>query len=297
MELNHLRYFYEVARSGSFTKASKTLRVSQPSISKIVKQFEDRQNVRLFDRGKRGVTLTDAGRTFFQSCQTIFGEIESLQSTIEHDRVECVGDLKVAASDNLCNYIFPALFSGFWKTYPRIRVKLFSGTSSSILTDLRENHSELGLFYTPIRDQRFETTVLAQVPYAVVCSAKNKLLAGKKFDPKRLEQAYYIGSRADDYAGPYPTLNMLSSIGVKPKLFFETNNQETQKRMVTQEYGFTVVPRYMVQGELKSGIFSEIKVPHPIGAELFFVKLKGRSFSRPAKLFEDHLKTQIKNLL
>jgi DNA-binding transcriptional LysR family regulator len=54
MELNHLKYFYEVAKRGSFTGASKTLRVSQPSISKIVQLLEEREGVKLFNRNKKG---------------------------------------------------------------------------------------------------------------------------------------------------------------------------------------------------------------------------------------------------
>jgi DNA-binding transcriptional LysR family regulator len=52
MELNHLRYFFEVAREGSFTSAARKLRVSQPSISKLVRILEEREGVLLFDRGK-----------------------------------------------------------------------------------------------------------------------------------------------------------------------------------------------------------------------------------------------------
>src|SRR5689334_13386897 len=114
MELNHLKYFYEVARLGSFTKASRALRISQPSISKMVKLLEGRQNVKLLDRSKRGgVHLTPTGKRFFESCISIFGEVETLKNVVDHEKVECAGDLAIGASDNICNYMVPDILEPF----------------------------------------------------------------------------------------------------------------------------------------------------------------------------------------
>jgi DNA-binding transcriptional LysR family regulator len=301
MELNHLRYFYEVAKSGSFTAASKTLRVSQPSISKIIKILEDRENVKLFDRGKKGVTLTEAGRTFLESCQCIFQEIENLRANVRTQREDCVGDLSIGASDNLCNYVLPKLFVEFWKKYPRVRVNLFNGTSNAIKNEVSNGNAELGLFFTHTKDIAFAIEKLACVEFVIVCAAANQLLAkaarNRNFDPAILEQAFYIGSRIADYERPYPTLNMLKQIGVKPRLFFETNNQETQKRMALEEYGYTIVPRYIVKHELKTKQLLEIKAPRPIGADLYLIRRKNRTPSKPAQVFESYLKERLSKLI
>src|SRR4051794_3914037 len=114
MELNHLKYFYEVARRQSFTKASSALRVSQPSISRTIKQMEDVVGARLLDRTRRGgVSLTDTGKLFFQSCESIFQELENLKTTVQQKGAEVAGVLSVGASDNICNYLFPEIFTAF----------------------------------------------------------------------------------------------------------------------------------------------------------------------------------------
>jgi DNA-binding transcriptional LysR family regulator len=299
MELNHLRYFHEVARAGSFTHAARTLRVSQPAISKIVRGLEEREGVRLFERNRRGITLTDEGRLFFARCEAIFGEVRALREDLATSRHEVAGDLALGASDNLCNYVLPALLSEFWQRHPKVRVKLFNGTSEAIQHELRAGRAELGLFFapTPARDRQLRSEPLAFVEFALVCSAKNVRLRGGRFDPARLREFYFIGSRREDYAQPFPALKMLRSIGVEPNLFFETNSQETQKRMALREYGFTLLPHYMVKAELAKGTLRRIRTPEKLGTEVHLVQRQARALSRPAALLADELRKGFKSRL
>jgi DNA-binding transcriptional LysR family regulator len=295
MELNHLRYFYEVARQGSFTKASRELRVAQPAVSRIVKTLEEREGVKLLDRGKKGVALTPEGRLFFRECEAIFSRLSRLREETRARREECAGDLGLGASDNLCNYVLPGLFIEFWKKHPRVRFELFNGGSEAIKRELTARRAELGVFHTPVREAEFETERLAAVEFAIVCSPKNDLLlgSGRRFNPRLLERAYYIGCRKSDYLKPYPTLTMLRSLGVKPRVFFETNSQETQKRMALEEYGYTVLPRFMVRAELASGRLVEIRAPRPISSTLILARPRGRTLSRPALVFQEFLRERV----
>src|SRR5437764_346716 len=123
MELNHLKYFYVVAKHQSFTKASKELRVSQPSISKIVRQLEEREGVRLLDRAKRSeVRLTEVGKIFYSSCDHIFREIANLKTRLSLQNDECIGDLLVGASDNICNYVLPRVLRSYRVEYPKVNL-------------------------------------------------------------------------------------------------------------------------------------------------------------------------------
>jgi len=72
MELNHLRYFFEVAQAGSFTEAARRLHVSQSALSKAVATLEDSEGVELFTRTKKGVTLTSLGAEVFKRSHAIF---------------------------------------------------------------------------------------------------------------------------------------------------------------------------------------------------------------------------------
>ena len=285
MELNHLRYFFEVAKAGSFTGASKVLRVSQPSISKIVQLLEESEGAKLFNRNKNGVELTSIGKMYFFRCQNIFNEIEQIKAESQALNAEFVGELSFAASDNLCNYILPHIILNFAERFPRILIKLFSGTSDQIKSEVLDGRAEFGLFYTPIKDKRiFEQTTLGQVEFALVYSPKI-FLKGNKL--QAIQQHGCIGSRQIDYSKKYQALQLLNSIGISPRIVFETNNQETQKKLAIA--GYTLIPRHMVNDEIEHGTLKILATPEKLFTNVFLIKKKGRSFSKQASAFEEFL--------
>ena len=113
MEWNQLRYFYEVAKHGSFTKASQVLRISQPSLSKMVSQLEKTAGYFFLERNKKGVRLTPIGEILFEGCEKIFTEFEAVKASISEKGKECSGMLSIGASDNVCNYLFPEVLASF----------------------------------------------------------------------------------------------------------------------------------------------------------------------------------------
>ena len=269
MDLHHLKIFYEVARRGGFTAAARTLRVSQPSLSRSVRLLEEAEKVTLLQRGKRGVTLTAEGKAFFGSCEKIFAEVETLRTT--RTGAELAGELAIAASDNLCNHVLPRVLPGFLRQHPGLKARLFSGTSEQILGELREGRAELGLFYTEVRDRSFETEKLWPVEFVMVRAPRAE--AGDAF----------VGSRTGDYAKAYPALAMLRSAGFDPKAVMETNNQETQKRMVMAGLGYSLLPSHMVEVELREGRLEKMKAPRQFKGQVFLASRRGVRLSRTAE--------------
>ncbi|MBI3544102.1 MAG: LysR family transcriptional regulator [Deltaproteobacteria bacterium] len=298
MELNHLRYFYEVARRQSFTKASAALRVSQPSISRTIKQMEDTVGARLLDRTRRGgVSLTDTGKLFFQSCESIFQEVDNLKLTVQQRDAEVAGDLSIGASDNICNYLFPDVLEEFFARHPKVRVQLFNGSSGDIKGEILAGKSELGVFHTPPTEPAIEAEKIAFVEFAIVGSPANKelLKLSKRFEPERLAALPFVSCRTSDYSKPYPIRKMLKSIDITPTVHFESNSQETQKRMALKGLGYAILPRYMVADELRAKRLVEIRTPKRLGADIYLACKKNKTLSKPAQVFGAHLKAKLKD--
>jgi len=294
MELNYLRYFYEVARQGSFTKASRELHVSQPSISRMVSLLEANVGARLLDRAKRGTSLTEAGRTLYVRCEAIFREVDNFKTDMAGWKQGVRGTLKVAASDNLCHYALPGILESYWTDYPEVRIQLYTGTSTAIQDELLSGRAEVGLFYSSPKSRDLEAESLGDVEFGLVCSPKNKRLGRGRFDKVLLEESWFIGSRSADYRDPYPALELLAKAGIRPNLVFEANSQEVQKRMAMRKIGFTVLPVFMVAEELASGRLIRIRTKRPLSVPLRLVHRKGRTLSRPAQEFIQRLRTDLK---
>jgi DNA-binding transcriptional LysR family regulator len=83
----------------------------------------------------------------------------------------------------------------------------------------------------------------------------------------------------------YPAMEMLTDLGIKPKVAVETNNQESQKRIVLQGTGFTVVPKHMVEHEVQTGDLYRVATPKKIGLPVLMVQRKNQELSKPALVF------------
>lgn len=286
MELNHLRYFYEVARRNSFTGAARALRISQPSVSKIVKLLEDRENVKLFERGKSGVVLTRTGKKFYDKAEIIFSEIENLKRSLESDQKEVTGILPIAASENFCNYFLLKPMIEFGRKYPKVKLQLWSGTSEGIKNELREKRAELGIFYANPKDPAFDFEKLADIEFQIVCGPKRY---DKKKGIQQLATLTYIGSRPADYAKHIPALQLLKSTGLEPKTGLESNSLEVQKRMVLQGCGYAVLPSFMVKEEIALRKLARVPTPSPLRAPAYIVQRKHTPLTRAAELFRSTL--------
>ena len=109
MNFTHLFAFYEVARAGSLSGGAQRLRVSQPAVSREVKELEERLGVLLFDRLPRGVALTYAGKLLFGYAERIFTLAEAARSELKEVAGLSAGHLKIGASATLGVYLVPKM--------------------------------------------------------------------------------------------------------------------------------------------------------------------------------------------
>src|ERR1044072_2514465 len=113
MNLHHLQYFYVVAQEQGFSRASEKLRISQPAISRMVKQLEDHFGFPLFERSGRKATPTAQGVDVFERCKSIFGEVDRLKSSLGDIKGVCKGPLIFGAAEPIASYFVPARLGEF----------------------------------------------------------------------------------------------------------------------------------------------------------------------------------------
>lgn len=122
LDARQLYYFIEVAKQKSFTKAAKALHLSQPTISKVVKNLEDELNIELIDRSGKGIELTIAGEVFLNEGKKIIGMIEDLSSLLDDMKDLKKGKI-IIGIPNLIGYLyFPPILKAFRDLYPNITI-------------------------------------------------------------------------------------------------------------------------------------------------------------------------------
>ena len=117
-----LKAFYSVAKNLSFTKASQELFVSQPAITKHIRELESLYQVRLFNRMGSKISLTEAGTVLLEHCERILAEYRRLEYDMHLLNKEYVGELRLGASTTIAQYVLPPVLARFTEKYPKITV-------------------------------------------------------------------------------------------------------------------------------------------------------------------------------
>ena len=137
-----LRAFHQVALAGSFTRAAEVLHVTQPAISDQIRKLEEQYDILLFNRTKRQVTLTWAGRALLDITRRLFDAEEQALHLLSENRVLQSGTLRIVADS--AAHVLPVL-AAFRMKYPGVRVVIRAGNSSQVMDSLHAYDADLGV--------------------------------------------------------------------------------------------------------------------------------------------------------
>ena len=162
MELRQLKYFVEVGRLGSFSLASKSLFITQSTISQQIQKLEEELGVELLTRDTRHVTLSDYGEQFYPCAVQVLEEARAGAERIRDVKALKVGTLSVGAT-----YSFGPLLKqtvlDFYRKYPRIRLDLVITSKEVLWQKLLDRELDVALTYkSPLGDERIESHLLFQ---------------------------------------------------------------------------------------------------------------------------------------
>ena len=124
MDLFQLTYFIEVAHKKSFTKASKSLHISQPSISKGIKALEEHWGVQLFDRKGKNVELTETGSYLLPKIEELIKGFTQLNEEMESPQLLNSGKLSVGVPPMIGSSVIAPFIAHFINTYPKIELEM-----------------------------------------------------------------------------------------------------------------------------------------------------------------------------
>jgi len=164
MELRHLRYLVAVAEELHFGRAAIRLHISQPPLSQQIRQLEEEVGVKLFERTKREVRLTEAGKRIVDEAHVVLGQVDHLMNVASRAGEGAIGHLSIAAPAGINNFMVEPLRL-FGERYPAVRVELQFMSTGQQIEALREGRIHAGFLILPPNDPSitFETVVKAPI--------------------------------------------------------------------------------------------------------------------------------------
>lgn len=155
--MNHsqLRAFHAIALEGSFTKAAKVLRVSQPTLSGHIKALEEGYGVTLFQRGSREVVMTDFGRALFEITQRYFASEADAQRLLASAAGLVSGRLRIGADSPFAVIPLIATLKG---RFPKVELNVDFGNSLEVLNSVLAKGTDVGILARIAPDKRLHIT-------------------------------------------------------------------------------------------------------------------------------------------
>ncbi|GAA3922385.1 LysR substrate-binding domain-containing protein [Hymenobacter algoricola] len=148
-----LRVFQAVARLLSFTKAAQELYVTQPAVTKHIRELERLYAQRLFERRAGRVTLTEAGRLLLVHADQVENLHLQLTDQLHALHDEAAGRLRLGASTTLAQYVIPAILPAFQQRYPHVELTLLNANSEQIAEALTHGHIDLGFVEGQVKNR------------------------------------------------------------------------------------------------------------------------------------------------
>jgi LysR family transcriptional regulator, transcriptional activator of the cysJI operon len=171
-----LKVFHTVASRSSFTKASEELNISQPAVTKHIKEIENHLNTKLFDRKGTSIQLTQSGKILFDYAEKIRNIYRDLEFEINQINQQHKGKLILGASTTVAQYILPEILAKFNSYYKDIKIELITHNTEIISELLKEGKIDLGIIEGESQSSYFEYKTFKPDEIVLVTKANHPLV-------------------------------------------------------------------------------------------------------------------------
>ncbi len=148
MELDQLRYFLQVAKRSSFTRAAEDLVISQPALSRSIQKLEEELGQPVFERKTRSVSLTEAGTLLQSRAQQVLAMIEDTKAEITDDGKS--GRVRIGAIPTIAPYFLPEVLGQFSSAFPQANLVVQENTTDVLLKSCTQGEIDLAIVALPV---------------------------------------------------------------------------------------------------------------------------------------------------
>ncbi len=245
MELRHFRYFIAVAEEENVSRAALKLHVSQPGISRQIRDLEDEIGFQLFERSAKSLRLTDAGKVFLTEAKSVLQRADDAVNKARASIGGTQGEIHVGYAPSLTVQILPQALRTFQAEFPNVRVALHDLSTEEMLSQLSGKKLQVALMVRPtpkkLRGIHFEE--LAHYPMCVAVAPGHPLARNRAVTLARVARELLIGYNRADYPDYHEGLAALfAAVKIKPNIAEEHEGVTSLIAAVEAGRGVALVP-------------------------------------------------------
>jgi DNA-binding transcriptional LysR family regulator len=295
ININQLRCFHAVAKTGRFSSAAEELRVSQPAVFTQVRALEQFVGFKLLEKLNKVQVPTEGGKLLLEYAEKIFTLLDQAMSTVQGLRDLKAGVLRIGAARAVCQYLMPPVVSLFQDEYPLINVHLDEGPSEELLQGILHNRYEIAIMARVDYPPNINVIPFTKDDVLLVVSPKSELAKKGTISFEELAEEPVICA---DRGTAMRTVveKAFEAKGLRPQAVIEATNTDFIKHLVKQNRGYTFISRVSVRKEIRNGELVALR----LGADNVYlhidvIHVKGKILSPVASTFLNFLQAN-KNL-
>lgn len=259
MELRHLKYFKIVAEELNFTKAAKRLNISQPPLSKQIKQLEEEIGARLFLRTNKKVELTDSGKFFLERVNKIIQEIEEASNQAKKTHEEESRNLTIGVT-NSALYSFIPILRAYQEKFHLVNVKVHQLSTPEQIRALNKKQINIGFVCAPITKKNLRTMSINKQRFIIALPETHYLANKNPISIKDLKENTFITTPRQEGPVYYDTvMNIFKKAGYTPKISSTAHTFTSVMSLVSANMGIAILPSSMKNNPVTGVVYKELK--------------------------------------
>lgn len=245
MEMRHLRTFVAVAELGTVSKAALHLRITQPALSRQIRDLQQELGLGLFDHVGRCLVLTAEGEQFLGDCRRVIGHFDSLGEQVEMLQRGDRGVLRVAASPQMIESVLSTFLPPYAEQFPNVQVKLKEALGPDQVAMLERGEVHLGIRHDQgATSHRLNSHALPSEEVLAACSPSFQLGQAGTIDIGRLASYPLLVLESG-----YSVRRMLNAAcrlaNVEPNILVESRVPHTLLALAEAGHGVAIVPSFL----------------------------------------------------
>src|SRR5690554_2779155 len=287
MDIEHLKYFYELAKTKNFTIAAENLFTSQSVVSKKISSLEKELNVQLFDRTTRKTSLSKAGEYILPFIESILTKQEEMLHRLTYFKSGNQNKLLIGALPVMYYYHIIELVSSFGKSHPEIKYELIEYNEHNIVVSLEKFNFELGFWGEGFDDRNVDKIPFFKDELVVVLPKNHPHANDEVIDLYELrnERFCFMDKRTPIYN---MSINTCIKAKFKPNIYFTCVRPENAIGLVNSGNCVAMMMREYTQGPYSNNVVVKPISP-TFSRTIYLIKLKNRKLSKSAQVFWDFI--------
>lgn len=265
MELRHLRYFVAVAEELSFTRAAERLHIGQPPLSQQVQALEEEIGAILFDRTRRTIRLTEAGRVFLEDAQRVLALAANAAATARRVELGEIGQLKIGFTKSTAfTPLFPKIINTYRTRFPNVKLILQEMSTMRQVSAFADYSLDIGFIRPPETDSPLplSLTTLQTHRLSVLLPEGHVLEKRPSISVHDLKDEEFIMFPRDEGTTLNPQIyGLCAKAGFTPKVAMEAREAVTIIGLVAAGCGITILPDLFNTAGIKGVRFRLLETP------------------------------------